>query len=82
MVFELNHRLLELMTAGAKKDLSAARAKRLLATVRPRDVAGKALRRVAAELVADLERTYARKKAANKELSQLLSPRPVRPSPD
>ena len=73
MVSQLHHLLLELIPGGAKKDLSAAQAKKLLATVRPRDVAGKARRRVAAELVADLERIYARKKAANKELSQLLA---------
>jgi transposase len=40
--------------------------------VRPRDVVGKTRRRVAAELVADLQRIYARKKAANKELTELL----------
>jgi transposase len=62
-----------LIPGGAKRDLSAAQARKLLATVRPRDVAGKARRRVAAELVSDLERIYARKKAANKELSQLLA---------
>ncbi|MFZ1176519.1 MAG: IS110 family transposase [Mycobacterium sp.] len=73
MVSQLHHLLLELIPGGAKKDLSAAQAKKLLATVRPRDVAGKARRRVAAELVSDLERIYARKKAANKELSQLLA---------
>ncbi|MGO4363467.1 hypothetical protein [Terrabacter sp. RAF57] len=56
MVSQLHHLLLELIPGGAKKDLSAAQAKKLLATVRPRDVAGKARRRVAAELVADLER--------------------------
>lgn len=73
MVSQLHHLLLELIPGGAKKDLSAAQAKKLLATVRPRDVAGKARRRVAAELVADLERIYARKKAANKELTELLA---------
>ncbi|WP_256796462.1 IS110 family transposase [Terrabacter sp. Ter38] len=73
MTSQLHHLLLELIPGGAKKDLSAAQAKKLLATVRPRDVAGKARRRVAAELVADLERIYARKKAANKELTELLS---------
>jgi transposase len=41
--------------------------------VRPRDVAGRARRRVAAELVADLERIYARKKAADKELRELVA---------
>lgn len=40
--------------------------------MRPRDAAGKARRRVAAELIADLERTYARKKGADKELRELI----------
>ena len=72
MISQLHRLLLELIPGGAKKDLSAAQAKALLATVRPRDVAGKIRRRVAAELVSDLERIYARKKAANKELTGLL----------
>jgi transposase len=72
MVAQLHHLLLELIPGGAKKDLSAAQAKALLATVRPRDVAGKARRRVAAELIADLERIYTRKKAADKELRELI----------
>jgi hypothetical protein len=54
MVAQLHHLLLELIPGGAKKDLSAAQAKALLAKVRPRDAAGKARRRVAAELIADL----------------------------
>jgi transposase len=73
MISQLHQLLLELIPGGAKKDLSAAQAKALLATVRPRDTAGKARRRVAAELVGDLERIYARKKAANKELNELLT---------
>lgn len=73
MVSQLHHLLLELIPGGAKKDLSAAQAKTLLATVRPRDGAVKARRRVAAELIGDLERLYQRKKAANKELTQLLA---------
>jgi transposase len=72
MISQLHQLLLELIPGGAKKDLSAAQAKALLAIVRPRDVAGKTRRRVAAVLIADLERIYARKKAANKELSELL----------
>ena len=68
MITQLHQLLLELIPGGAKKDLSAAQAKALLAKVRPRDVAGKTRRRVAAELIADLERIYARKKAADKEL--------------
>jgi transposase len=65
--------LLELIPGGAKKDLSAAQAKKLLATVRRRDAADKARRRGAAELIGDLERIYARKKAANKQLNELLA---------
>src|ERR687887_166949 len=63
---------LELVPGGAKRYLSAAQAKALLAKVRPRDAAGKARRRVAAELIGDLQRVYQRKKAADKELAELL----------
>jgi transposase len=73
MISQLHQLLLELIPGGAKKDLSAAQAKALLAKVRPRDAAGKARRRVAAELIGDLERLYQRKKAANKELNELLA---------
>ncbi len=73
MVSQLHQLLLELIPGGAKKDLSARQAKALLAKVRPRDAAGKTRRRVAAELISDLERIYARKKAANKELTELLA---------
>ncbi|GAA3837115.1 IS110 family transposase [Nocardioides panacisoli] len=71
-VAQLHHLLLELIPGGAKKDLSAAQAKALLAGVRPRDAAGKARRRVAAELIGDLERIHVRKKAADKELTELV----------
>jgi transposase len=73
MTSQLHALLLELIPGGAKKDLSARQAKKLLATVRPRDAAGKTRRRVAAELIADLERVYPRPKAADKELSALLA---------
>jgi transposase len=72
MVCQLHVLLLELLPGGAKKDLSAAQARKLLAGVRPKDVAGKTRKRVALELVVDLERVYARKKAANKELAALI----------
>jgi transposase len=71
-VSQLHALLLELIPGGAKKDLSAAQAKRLLAQVRPRDVVGKTRRRLAAELVGDLELIYTRKKAADKELTELV----------
>jgi transposase len=73
MVSQLHRLLLELLPGGAKKDLSAAQARVLLAKVRPRDIAGKTRRRVAAELISDLERVYARKKAADAELKALLT---------
>jgi transposase len=72
MVSQL-HQLLELIPGGAKKDLSARQAKALLATIRPRDAAGKVRPRVAAELIADLERIHQRKKAANTELTDLVA---------
>ena len=63
------HRLLtELVPGGAKKDLTATKAKALLATVRPRDVAGATRRRIAADLLADLVATDAKLKAVNAEL--------------
>ncbi len=73
MVSQLHQLLLELIPGGAKKSLSAAQAKTLLATVRPRDAVGKARRRVAAELIADLERIYRRSKEADKELKELVA---------
>ena len=72
-VSQLHALLLELLPGGAKKDLSAAQAKALLAKVRPRDLVGKTRRRLAAELVADLEQNYTRRKAADKELKALLA---------
>ncbi|WP_154937091.1 IS110 family transposase [Micromonospora palomenae] len=73
MVSQLHQLLLELIPGGAKKSLSAAQAKALLATVRPRDAVGKARRRVAAELIGDLERVYQRSKEADKELKDLVA---------
>lgn len=59
---------MELVPGGAKKYLSAAQARRILSGVRPRDEVGNVRKRVALELVLDLERIYQRKKQANKEL--------------
>ena len=72
MICQLHRLLLELIPGGAKRSLSAAQARALLARVRPRTVAGQARRRVAAELIADLERVRQRKKAADKELTAAL----------
>jgi transposase len=72
MVCQLHALLLEIVPGGAKKDLSAAQARKILAGVRPKDRVGRTRKRVAMELVVDLERIYARKKAANKELVELV----------
>jgi len=74
MVCQLHQLLLELIPGGAKKDLSAAQARRLLAAIRPRDVVGRTRKQHAMELVVDLERIYQRKKAANKELIAHIKP--------
>jgi transposase len=71
-ICQLHQLLLELVAGGAKKDLSAAQARKILASVRPKDEVGKLRKRVALELVVDLERIYLRKKQANKELITLL----------
>ncbi len=57
---------------GQRRTCRPRRRRRCWRKVRPRDAAGKARRRVAAELIADLERIYARKKAADKELRELI----------
>jgi transposase len=69
MVCQLHQLLADLIPGGAKKSLSAAQARVLLARIRPRDPAGQARRRVAAELITDLERIHQRTKAADKELA-------------
>lgn len=72
MICQLHQLLLELVAGGAKKDLSAAQARKILAGIRPSDEVGKLRKRIALELVVDLERVYLRKKQANKELVALL----------
>jgi hypothetical protein len=61
-VAQLHALLLELIPGGAKVFLSAAQARKLLTSVRPGDVVGKTRKRVAMELVVDLEKIYARTK--------------------
>ena len=54
-VNRLHQLLMELIPAGAPRNLTAKKAKTLLATVRPRDVAGKTRRQLAADLIDDVE---------------------------
>src|SRR5674476_517901 len=70
------HRLLaELVPGNAKKDLTALQAKAILATVRPRDIAGKTRRKIAAEELADLLTVEAKMKKATAELKVLVKAR-------
>ncbi|MFC7496409.1 MULTISPECIES: IS110 family transposase [unclassified Nocardioides] len=67
------HRLLsELLPGTGKKDLTALQAKRMLASVRPRDLAGKTRRRLAAELLAELVVIEKKVKANTKELKEMV----------
>ena len=67
-VNRLQRLLSELIPGQRKKDLSALQGKAMLATVRPRDVAGKTRRRIAAEELADLIAVDAKLKKIKAEL--------------
>ena len=53
-VCRLQALLAELLPGRAKRDITALQAKKMLSSVRPRDIAGKTRRRIAAEELADL----------------------------
>jgi len=65
--------LLELMPGGAKTFLTAAQAKKLLATVKPRHVVGRTRRALAAEKITDLAVIDAKIKVAKKQLTELIA---------
>src|SRR5450755_4367365 len=70
------HRLfLELLPGGAPVKKSTGQYKALLARVRPRDLAGKTRRRMAAEELADLDRHDAKLKAMKAELKAAVQAR-------
>ncbi|MFG3602422.1 IS110 family RNA-guided transposase [Micromonospora chersina] len=68
----LHRLLLELLPGGAKKFLSAPQARTLVATVKPRDIVGKTRRRLAVELISELEGIDKKIKSANKDLKALV----------
>jgi transposase len=74
-VNRLQRLLTELIPGGAKRDLSALQAKRLLATVKPRTLVGKTMRRMAVEEIADLVAVDTKLKAINKELRTAVNAR-------
>jgi transposase len=72
-VSRLHRLLLELIPAGAPRFLSAAQAKALLATVHPRDVAGRTRRQLAAELLADIVVLDRKLKDSDKRLAEAVT---------
>ena len=64
--------LAELLPGQAKRDITTGQAKAMLATVRPRDIAGKTRRRIAAEELAELIAVEAKIKKATAELKAIV----------
>ena len=68
------HRLLaELVPGGAPRHLSALQAKALLARCRPRDLAGRTRRALAAELIGELEALDGKLKALKRRLAEAVT---------
>ena len=66
------HRLLAELTPGMSKKDITAHAKAVLASVRPRDLAGKTRRRLAVEHLAELVAVEKKTKASTKELKAMV----------
>ncbi len=71
-VNRLHALLAELLPGQAKRDITTGQAKALLATVRPRDIAGKTRRRIAAEELAELVAVEAKMKKSTAELKAIV----------
>jgi transposase len=74
-VNRLQRLLGELIPGQRKKDLSALQAKAMLATIRPRDIAGRTRRRMAAEELADLVAVDKKLKRIKAELKTAVQDR-------
>ena len=64
--------LAELLPGQAKRDITTGQAKAMLGSVRPRDIAGKTRRRIAAEELAELVAVEAKIKKATAELRAIV----------
>jgi transposase len=64
--------LAELLPGQAKRDITALQAKKMLASVRPREIAGKTRRRIAAEELSELTAIDAKIKEATAELKAIV----------
>jgi transposase len=82
VINRLHRLLLELLPGGAKKFLSARQTRTLLPPVKPRDLAGKTRRRLAAELISELEAIDKKTRALDKELTGLVTGRGPAAEPD
>ena len=74
-VNRLQRLLSELLPGQAKRDITTAQAKAMLATVRPRDIAGKTRRRIAAEELAELVAIEKKIKKLTAELKTMVTER-------
>jgi len=72
IVNRLQRLLSELTPGQAKKDITALQAKAILATVRPRDVAGKTRRRLAAEELSELVAVEKKTRKLDAELKAMV----------
>ncbi len=71
-VCRLQALLAELLPGQAKRDITTGQAKAMLASVRPRDIAGKTRRRIAAEELAELIAVETKIKKATAELKAMV----------
>jgi hypothetical protein len=77
-VCRLQALLAELLPGQAKRDITTGQAKAMLATVRPRDIAGKTRRRIAAEELGELVAVETKIKKATAELKAMVLARESR----
>jgi len=77
-VCRLQALLAELLPGQAKRDITALQAKKMLASVRPRDIAGRTRRRIAAEELAELIAVEAKIKKSTAELKDMVLARQSR----
>jgi transposase len=68
--------LCQLIPGGAPRNLSATKARPLLASVRPRDAVGKARKQLALDYAGELARLDARLKELKKDIAQVLTEHP------
>ena len=71
-VNRLHQVLMELVPAGAERNLTATKAKEVVATVRPRDVAGRARRQLAVDLIDDVAVFDRKLKAVDERITEAV----------